>query len=254
MTESYLRTEDGDGVRTLYLDRPDRRNALSRGLVTALSQALGEAEKDPDVRVVVLRGSGRDFCSGADLEELRQFAEKGAEASLEDAARLGDLFVQIRRLEKPVVAAVHGRALAGGAGLATTCDLLLLHEDAELGYPEVHLAFVPAMVMATLVRRVPEHLAFELVAFGDRISASEAHRLGIANRVFARGSFESDVREYAATLSTRPAESIAHAKALLHQLDDLGFEEGTRRGAEVNAIVRMTEECRRRVARFLERG
>jgi methylglutaconyl-CoA hydratase len=252
--DPVLRITENEGVRTLFLSRPERRNALGRALVGALMQALDDAEGDDGIRVVLIRGDGPDFCSGADLEELEQFAALGPKESLEDAARLGDLFIRLRTLTKPVIAAVHGRALAGGAGLATGCDLLLMREDAEIGYPEVHLAFVPAMVMAMLRRRVPEHVAFELVAVGDRISASEAFRIGLVNRVLPAEGFDNEVDAYAATLSSRPASSISLAKGLLHELEELDFAEGIRRGTEVNALARATEECRTRVQRFLSRG
>jgi methylglutaconyl-CoA hydratase len=248
-----LRVHDHDGVRTLWLNRPDRRNALDRALVAALTAALMAAEEDDDVRVLVLRGEGTDFCSGADLEELEAFAAQGPEASLEDATHLGDLFRRLRSIPKPVVAAVHGRALAGGAGLATGCDLLLMRDDAEIGYPEVHLAFVPAMVMGILRRRVPEHIAFELVTLGNRISAAEALRIGLANRVLPTAGFDDAVAAFANELASRAPSSIALSKSLLHELDGLGFEDGMRRGAEVNAITRATEACRARVRAFLDR-
>lgn len=252
-SDGVLLALDDGGVRTLLLNRPDRRNALDRGLVEALHRELEAAGEDPGVRVVVLRGAGQDFCSGADLSELHRFAEEGAEAGREDAARLGGVFRRMRHLPKPVVAAVHGRALAGGAGLATACDLVLLRDDAELGYPEVHLAFVPAMVMAILRRRVPEHVAFELVAFGDRIGAEEALRIGLVNRVFPADGFDEEVSRYAAALAERPTSSIALSKGLLHELDDLGFDQGIERGVEVNVQARSTDECRARVDRFLSR-
>ncbi|NIP60402.1 MAG: enoyl-CoA hydratase/isomerase family protein, partial [Gemmatimonadetes bacterium] len=137
-----------DGVATLTLNRPEKRNALNAALVAALKEAMERTGDDDDARVVVIRGAGKDFCSGADLAELEKIAGMGPEASLADAAEMGELFVAMRRHPNPLVAAVHGRALAGGCGLATACDVLLARDDAVLGYPEVHLGFVPAMVMA----------------------------------------------------------------------------------------------------------
>lgn len=242
-----------EGVATLTLNRPEKRNALNGELVTALKDALERAAGDDEVRVVVLRGAGRDFCSGADLAELERIAETGPEASLEDAAEMGELFVAMRRHPRPVVAAVHGRALAGGCGLATACDLLLAREDAELGYPEVHLGFVPAMVMAILRRKVPESRAFELVSTGMRIGAEEARRAGLVNRVYPAEEFDDGVRSLAAELAARPPSAVRLSKRLLYGLDDLSFEEGIARGAEVNVIARMTEACREGVRRFLDR-
>src|SRR5690606_27940717 len=145
-----------EGIAHLTLNRPDKRNALNGELVEALKEALARSEADPEVRVVALAGAGKDFCSGADLAELERIATLSPEENLADARSLGDLFVRMRRHPRPVVALVRGRALAGGCGLATACDVVLAAETAELGYPEVHLGFVPAMVMAILRRKVGE--------------------------------------------------------------------------------------------------
>jgi methylglutaconyl-CoA hydratase len=241
------------GVATLMLNRPDKRNALNGELIEALAEALQRAAAEDEVRVILLRGAGSDFCSGADLAELERIAEMGPEASLADASILGQLFVDMRRHPKPIVAAIHGRALAGGAGLATACDLVVASDDAELGYPEVHLGFVPAMVMAILLRKVGESRAFELAARGDRVSAAEARELGLVNRVFPADRFEDEAASYAAGLASRPATAVALSKRLLYGLDGVGFEDAIARGAEVNALARMTKACRDGVRRFLKR-
>lgn len=248
-----LLMEVADGVATLTLNRPHKRNALNGELVDALHDALGDAAADPGVRVVVLRGAGSDFCSGADLAELERIAEAGAEESLADAQRMGDLFVALRALDRPVVAVVHGQALAGGAGLATACDLVLAREDAVFGYPEIHLGFVPAMVMAILRRKVGEARAFELVARGRRIDVVEAHRLGVVNQIYAEAAFPEAVATYVAELADLPPSALALTKRLLYGLDGMGFEEGIARGAEVNALARLTAACRDGVQRFLNR-
>ncbi len=246
--------EVSDGVATLTLNRPEKRNALDGELVEALHDALIRGERDADVRVLLVRGAGRDFCSGADLAELERLGEQGPEASLRDAARLGELFLAIRRHRKPVLAAVHGRALAGGCGLATSCDGVVLEEGAQLGFPEVHLGFVPAMVMTILRRKVTEGRAFELVTRGERVSAEEAVRIGLATRIFPAASFQEDATTYARELAERPPEAVSLTKRLLYGLDNVSFEEGIGRGAEVNTLARMTEECREGVRRFLERS
>ena len=232
------------GVASLLMNRPDKRNALNAELVKALSDALGRAAADDDVRAVLLRGAGTDFCSGADLAELERIADMGPEASLADASVLGDLFVAMRRHPKPIVAAVHGRALAGGAGLATACDLVVASDDAELGYPEVRLGFVPAMVMAILRRKVGESRAFELATRGDRVTAAEARELGLVNRVCPADRVADEAASYAAGLAARPASAVQLSKRLLYGLDGVGFEDGIARGAEVNVIARLTEACR----------
>ena len=139
MTEGAvpLRSTLAGGVLTLTLDRPEKRNALSAGLVEALHAALERADLDAEVRVVVLRGAGKDFCAGADLDELLASADLTLAENEAAALRLGALFGRMRALPKPVLAMVHGRALAGGAGLVTACDIAVAGAGAQLGYPEI---------------------------------------------------------------------------------------------------------------------
>ena len=147
MTE--LLVEDKGSCRVLTLNRPEKRNALNDALVAALKNALREADENQDLRSIVIRGAGKDFCSGADLEALQKIATASYEENLDDARNLADLFSLIRKVRVPVIAAVHGRALAGGCGLATGCDLVLATKTARFGYPEVKIGFVPAMNMIT---------------------------------------------------------------------------------------------------------
>ena len=254
MSEGSVRREAADGVLTLTLDRPDRRNALDNALIAALDRALADAADDDAVRVVLIRGAGTDFCAGADLAAMESMAaEADPVANLEDAQRLGRLLIAIRRHPKPVVAAVQGHALAGGAGLATACDLVFARDDAVFGYPEVHLGFVPAMVMALLRRVVGEKVAFELVARGHRIGAEEAASLGLVNRVVPEQEWDDAVAEYVRDLAGRSTSAIFLSKRLLYGMDGLSFEEAIARGAEVNALARLTPDTRAGLRAFLEK-
>lgn len=243
-----------EGVAHITLNRPDKRNAMNGALVDGLRAAFRQTQDRNDVRVVVLNGAGSDFCSGADLAELEAMADQGVEASLADARRMGELFVAMRRHPCPVVAAVHGRALAGGCGLAAACDMIVASDDARFGFPEVHLGFVPAMVMTMLRRKVVEGRAFELVTLGERIDATEAHRIGLVNRIVPAADFDARVAEVATALAERPASAIQLTKRLLYGIDGASFEEGIGRGAEVNTLARLTEACRAGVGAFLARS
>lgn len=249
-----MRYEVVDGVATLLLDRPAKRNALNGAVIAGLKRGLEAAAADPEVRVVLIRGAGKDFCSGADLAELERIAALGPEANLADAASLGELFIALRRHPRPVVAAVQGRALAGGAGLATACDLVVARDDARFGYTEVHLGFVAAMVMAILRRKVGEGRVFELAALGHQIPASEAERLGLVNRVIPSEEWDAGVAHFVEELASRPLSAVGLTKRLLYGLDGVAFEDAVARGAEVNALARMTEACREGVRRFLAKG
>ena len=231
------------GVAHVTLNRPRKRNALSVGLVTELSGILARIAGDHDVRVVALGGAGPDFCAGADL----------AEVAASEARELGNVLAKIRRLPQPVAAVVRGRALGGGCGLAAACDIVLAHEAATFGFPEVRLGFVPALVMAVLKRKVGEAAAFDLVVRGHRVGAAEAAGLGLITRVVSAESFGAEVRAYLAELATRPPLAVRMTKELFHGLDGAAFEEALARGAEVNAVARLTDECRDGVRRFLGR-
>lgn len=241
------------GIATVVLDRPERRNALNAALVAELRQTLRELDGDEGVRVIALRGAGEDFCAGADLREVRESVEAGVLASLDDAQALGDLFVEMRGMRRPVVAVVRGRALAGGCGLATACDLVVAARSARFGYPEVRLGFVPAMVMAILRRSTGENRAFELLALGQTIDAPAAADYGIVNRVFDDAEFEAQVAAFLDELAGRSASAVALTKRLLYQIDGVGFDAAIRTGAEVNALARLTEDCRAGIERFLDR-
>ena len=252
--EELVLTELDDGVLTLRLNRPEKRNALNATVVDELLKSFVDASEDGEVRVIVLRSEGPDFCAGADLEAMEEMAgEADPLANLADAQRLGQLFVLMRRHSKPVIGAVQGHALAGGAGLATACDLVLAREDAEFGYPEINLGFVPAMVMALLRRTLGEKRAFELVARGQRIDAEEALELGLVNRVISEDDWDDEVADYAGELASHSKSALSLIKRLLYGMDELSFEEAIARGAEINALARLTPDTREGLQQFLER-
>lgn len=250
--------DPGSGVATLMLNRPEVRNALSATLVDELADAIAWADADDRVRVILVRGAGEDFCAGADLAALEEMVEAGVEEQLTDADALGDLFLIMRRVAVPIVAAVHGHAVAGGCGLATACDIVLAADDARLGYPEVKIGFLPAMVMTMLRRAVGEKRAFDLVATGRIVDAGTAERYGLVHHVLPAADFDVSAREFATELATRSSSALALSKRLLYETERHSFEASIRAGAEMNALARMTEDYREGVRRFLakrrERG
>ena len=246
-------SRDG-AVGALTLNRAEKRNALDAATVEGLKAGVAELSLDDAVRVITLTGAGQDFCAGADLAQLERIAA-GADPleNVRDAQALGELFIRMRHAPKPIIALVRGNALAGGAGLAAACDLVLAADDAVFGYPEVHLGFVPAMVMAMLRRAVGEKCAFELVARGNRISAIEAQRLGLVNRVYPPADFDTESRAYVCDLATRSASALTLSKRLLYGMDGMSFDQAIARGAEINALARSTPDCRDGVRAFLEK-
>ena len=243
-----------DAVARITLNRPEKRNALNPALVAGIKDALREASRDERVRVVVITGAGKDFCSGADLSVLQQIADADVSDNAEDAHSLLDVFLLIRQIPVPVVAAVKGRALAGGCGLASACDLVLAASSARFGYPEVKIGFVPAMVMAILRRNVSEKRAFELLTRGAEISAEQAHAFGLVNEIYADENFDNDVAAYVNDFAKLSRSAVSLTKTLLYQIDGLSFPAALETGADVNVIARLTDDCRQRVAKFLNKA
>jgi len=252
-TATPLTSARDGGVLTLTLNRPEKRNALGSALIEALHQALEAADLDAEVRVVVLAGAGKDFCAGADLEELLASADASPEANEAAALRLGTLFGRMRQLPKPVVAVVRGRALAGGAGLMTACDIVLAGTGAQVGYPEVLRGFVPATVMTMLRRLAGEKAALDLLLTGRLLSAAEAHAWGLVSRVIPDGDLEREAGELARALASAPGSALALTKRLFYQLDGQSFDQGIALGARVNALARQTPDFRDAIGRFLAR-
>ena len=241
------------GVLTATLNRADKRNAIDTAMIDALLAALEQADLDAGVRVVAVRGAGRDFCAGMDLNELLASADHTLEENRRAALRFAEIFVRMRRLPKPVVAVVQGRALAGGCGLATACDLILAAESAQFGYPEVQRGFVPAIVMTMLRRTVGEKLAFDLATTGRVLDGTEAAAVGLASRVYEDADFEEQAGEVLRGLAATSPSSLAFTKQQLYQLDGLSFEDGIRLGADVNAVSRSTPDFRAALTAFLKK-
>jgi methylglutaconyl-CoA hydratase len=242
-----------DGVARITLNRPDKRNALDGELVAELKAAFSASAFDDACRVTLLAGAGTDFCSGADLANLEKTATNSVLENMADARSTADLFLMMRNHPRPVIAAVHGRALAGGCGIATACDIVLAAQSAQFGYPEVNIGFVPAMVMAILRRSVSEKAAFELVVTGETVSATRAYELGLVHRVFADAQFSAEVETYVAKLAAKSASAVMLSKRLLYNMDSMSFEAALQAGVEVNAIARQTEDCRKGVEKFLKK-
>src|SRR5712664_1629795 len=190
-------------------------------MIDALLTLLERADLDGAVRVVALRGAGGDFCAGMDLNELLASADKSVQENRQAALHFAEIFVRMRRIPKPIVALVHGRALAGGCGLATACDLVLATESAKFGYPEVQRGFVPAIVMTLLKRTTGEKVAFDLAATGRLLDGIEAAAVGLASRVYDDADFEEQAAEVLRVLAETSPSALAFTKQQFYQLDGM---------------------------------
>ena len=231
-------------------NRADKRNALSRALIAALTGAFARARDDRQARCVILTGAGPVFCAGMDLAELQESLDTPKEPTpvWEDALRLAELYDLVYTLPKPTVAAVNGAAVAGGAGLVTVCDLALAVPEARFGYPEVRRGLVAAMVLPHLLRHVGERAARYLLLTGELIDAAEALRYGLINAVAPGPELLAKARQWARSLAEGGPDALARTKALLRQFSRqaLSVEEA----AQASAAPRLSEECRQGLEAF----
>jgi methylglutaconyl-CoA hydratase len=252
VSEPLVLREFAPPTLVVTLNRPDRRNALSRNLIAALAEAFRQARGDDAVRCVVLTGAGDAFCAGMDLAELQESLRRPGPPEespvWDDALRLATVYDLIYTCPKPTIAAVNGAAVAGGAGLVTVCDLAVAAPGAVFGYPEVRRGLVAAMVMTHLLRHVGERAARHLLLTGELISAEEACRVGLVNAVAPAGGLRQQALAWARSLAEGGPVALARTKALLQSFSPqaVALEEA----AKASAAPRLTEECRQGLEAF----
>lgn len=254
MSNDLVRYEARPPAVVLTMNRPDRRNALSRDLIAALTAAFTRARDDAAVRCVILTGAGNAFCAGMDLAELQQSLTAGKDQQTpvwDDALPLAKLYDLIYRFPKPTIAAVNGAAVAGGAGLVSVCDLAAASAEARFGYPEVRRGLVAAMVMPHLLRHVGERLARQLLLTGELIDAKEACQAGFINAVVPAEQLPTRALAWAHSLAEGGPNALAKTKELLHLFSRqaMGLEEA----AKASAAPHLTEECKQGLEAFFNK-
>jgi methylglutaconyl-CoA hydratase len=251
MYETILVEEQG-WVRTIRLNRPERRNAMTPTMQDELIAACEDAATSA-CRVVVLEGAGESFCSGLDLSVLQRAKEKTAAEHRADAERIARLFRTLYELPKATIAAVHGAAVAGGTGLATICDFTLATPAAKFGYTEVRIGFVPAVVSAYLSLQIGEKRARDLLLTGRLFDAAEGYRVGLVNEVVAAEELGARVRALAETLNANSPESVRATKRLLAAQSKDWLDAAIALAMEANAAARETADFYEGVTAFLEK-
>jgi len=239
---AVLLSEGCGGVRVLRLNRPDKLNALNTELTQAIHDALVEADRDDSVRAVVLAGEGRAFCAGADLSEFKDLTPGHADRVAHRADLTARTQMLPQQLTKPVVAAVQGAAVGGGAGLAIAADMVVAADDLKFGYPEIKHSIVPALVMTGLQRHLGRKFAFELISTGRLLSAEEALECGLINQVVPAGRQLEQALEIANTWASYHPSALRAIKELFYRVADLPFTEAMRAGREVNMQMRAFRE------------
>jgi enoyl-CoA hydratase/carnithine racemase len=241
---SELLIEDHGAVRVLTMNRPDKRNALNMTLSEALLKGLQDADAADGVRCVVLTGAGRAFCAGADLSEFKDLTPDNTALIARRSELTHNLHRIFPQLSKPVVSAINGAAMGGGAGLALAADVALMAEGALLGYPEVKHGIVAAVVMANLVRNIGRKAGFELVAAGEPLDAARACALGLINRVVAPDKLMEETLALAQKFAAVERDAMAATKQLFYRTLDLPFEEALAAGRDVNKRMRAFSRVR----------
>lgn len=252
MEYSTLKFERDGRIAIVTLNRPEKRNAISTPMIEELLAALNAAEADSSVRVVILTGAGKAFCSGMDLETLQAIAKQTHEENLADSRRMARMFQLVYGFPKPLITAVNGAAIAGGCGLATLSDFTLAAPEAKFGYTEVRIGFIPALVSVMLRRQVGEKHARDLLLTGRIIDAAEAFRLGLVNEIVPLEALMKRAREVATMYLEASPVSLAMTKRLLLSHDDRMRHE-LESATQENARIRGTADFREGLASFLEK-
>ncbi len=248
-----LHTHSEDGILTITLNRPERRNALHPTMIAELTLALGRAASSTQCHVVILTGAGPAFCAGLDLEQLQTMHARTAEEHRADSESIARLLRTLYDLPKPTIAAVNGPAIAGGMGLATVCDFTLAVPEAKFGYTEVRIGFIPAVVASFLRTQIGEKQARDLLLTGRLLKAQEACDMGLVTRLVAEQDLMGEARRLAQDLLRNSPESMSAIKRLLseHTRARLDKELGT--AIRANAEARATADFREGIQAFLEK-
>ncbi|WP_291424967.1 enoyl-CoA hydratase-related protein [Deinococcus sp.] len=237
----------------LRLNRPEVRNAMSGPLTAALSEALDRAEADPAVHGVVITGEGSAFCAGLDVDELKAMASRSHEQHLADATAFADILHKLYLFPKPTFAAVNGHAIGAGAGLICACDFAVQDARARVGFTEVKIGFVAAVVAVFLTRQLAEKHARDLLLSGRLLGAEAAAQIGLITQAAPEGEALAHTLELAETVTANAPMSLRVTKQMLTEAPHLDLTDGLREAARLNALGRGSESLKEGVTAFLEK-
>jgi methylglutaconyl-CoA hydratase len=249
---STVQYTEARNVVTITLNRPDKRNAISYELMDDLIAAFEQAANS-SAQVVILTGAGKAFCSGMDLDNLKQLTGRTHEQNIQDSQTMASLFRSLYDFSKPTIAAVNGPAIAGGTGLATLCDFTLAVPEAKFGYTEVRIGFVPAIVSSFLIANIGEKRARDLLLTGRIFGAEEAHRLGLVNEVVSVEQLLPRANELALQLQENSTASLQATKRLLSVYTHEQLDRQVAQAVQGNAAIRQTADFKEGITAFLEK-
>ncbi len=254
MTTQFKTVQYGEaqGIASITLNRPDKRNAISYELIDDLIAALKQAAES-STQILILTGAGKAFCAGMDLDNLKQLIGRTNEQNVQDSETMASLFRSLYDFPKPTIAAVNGAAIAGGTGLATLCDFTLAVPEAKFGYTEVRIGFVPGIVSSYLIANVGEKRARDLLLTGRLFDAEEAHRIGLVTEVVPAERLMARAHELAAQLMENSPASLQTTKALLSGYTKEQFDRQLKSAIRENAASRQTADFKEGITAFLEK-
>jgi len=250
--QTILVSRDGP-LLTITLNRPEVHNAFNETMIVELQEVIDRTIGEARHRVVVLTGSGRSFCAGADLNWMRRVKDYSYKENLAESKRLADLMYAIYTLPVPTIARVNGAAIGGGTGLLAACDVIIAAEAAKFSLSEVKLGLVPAVISPYVIRRVGESRCRQLMLTGERFKADRAKRFGLINTVVPIEDLDDAVEQRIAQLLTSGPEALKTCKELLHRVPLMDFQEARNYTAEVIARLRISPEGQEGMAAFLEK-
>ena len=238
-----IRLHHNQGITTMTLNRPSKRNALSLELIEAMYEKLKEVERDKEMRVFVLAGEGRSFCAGMDLKGVIDDPVKMKQM----LRRLSEATKRIRSLPVPTIATVQGAAVGGGCGLMVVCDFAFTHPEAKVGYPEVDLGVCPAVVAPWLIKKLGAGKARAMLLAGGTMSGEQGFQAGLATHLCEQDSLLDSVDSFAMNLARGGKEAMATTKKWLNELDGSLDDDILRRAADLSAEIIAGEEAQSRL-------
>ncbi|MBK8984103.1 MAG: enoyl-CoA hydratase/isomerase family protein [Ignavibacteria bacterium] len=243
--------EEKGQTKKIIMNRPEKRNSLDEEMISELTETFHKISEDKETKSIILAGAAGNFCSGLYLDYLHKISEYDILENKADSQKFRDLLLSIYNCKKPVIALVEGYALAGGCGIASACDIIVADKDSQFGYTEVRIGFIPAIVMIFLLKRVTESHAKDLLLTSKFINGEEAKRIGFVNYVTTAEDLESTVMNLCTEFNALPQSSISLTKEMFKNVSSMSFGPALDYAVDMNAITRMTEECRNGVKNFL---
>ena len=254
MSEQILLKEKKGNIFFITLNRPDNFNALSNALMDELHAALSAFRDDAGLHVAIVTGTGKNFCSGADIKQFGDKEAQTPEAIAKRANTSMEVHLLFAQIAKPIIVSARGYALAGGCGIAMAGDIVVASENAVFGYPEVKRGFVPALVLVNLSKLVGRRCALEMLMFGEKVPAQKALEYGMVNYVVPDEKLEGKTLELAETLASYSPDALSSIKKQYYDALDMSLEDGLKRAREGNIAMRQSKEFAAGVKNFKEGG